>query len=124
MAWRDAPGVFLYAASKASSSAVTSVPLSIPFSRSISRTASRISWLMYLSLPLVDEIRPHNLVVRDVDLALRSGGDGHRPLAGRDQLPTEARPAPDLGVRPQRDPPALGAREVRQRAQWGGRARR
>jgi hypothetical protein len=46
VACREAPGVFLYAASSASSRAATSVPLSIPFSRSISRTASTISWLI------------------------------------------------------------------------------
>ena len=51
VACRDAPGVFLYAASRASSSARTRVSSSIPFSRSICLTASRISRLTGYRLP-------------------------------------------------------------------------
>ena len=50
-AWREAPGVFLYAARSASSSAATSVPVSMPFSRSIVRMPSMISWLMSSPIP-------------------------------------------------------------------------
>src|SRR5579864_2165968 len=88
VAWRDAPGVFLYAASNASSSAETSAPSSIPLSRSISRTASMISWL--ISHPLVDEVRPHDLVVRNfgvVDLHVARIRGHELPL----QLPAPER---------------------------------
>src|SRR5262249_59529868 len=111
MAWRDAPGVFVYAASSASSSAVTRVPLSIPFSRSMSRTASRISWLM--SQPFVNQIRPHDLVVRDVHLALGPGGDGHRRLVAGVRLPPKPPPPLNLPGRPYPAPPALTPRKVR-----------
>src|SRR5487761_274051 len=78
-AWRDAPGVFLYAASSASSSADTSAPSSMPLSRSISRTASMISWLMsHLS---VDQVRPHDLVVRNLGLV-----DPHTALICKNNL--------------------------------------
>src|SRR4051812_12210276 len=77
VAWRDAPGVFLYAASRASSSAATSAPSSIPLSRSISRTASMISWLM--PLPLVDQVAPHDRVVRNVHVG---AVDGDRQRVG------------------------------------------
>src|SRR5581483_7934685 len=46
-----------------SSRAATSAPSSMPLSRSISRTASMISWL--ISHPLVDQVRPHDLLERD-----------------------------------------------------------
>src|SRR5438874_5792532 len=79
VACRDAPGVFLYAASNASSSADTSAPSSMPLSRSISRTASMISWLMsHLS---VDQVRPHDLVVRNLGLV-----DFHAALVCEDDL--------------------------------------
>src|SRR3954470_6132024 len=77
VACRDAPGVFLYAASSASSSAMTSAPSSIPLSRSISRTASMISWLM--GLPLVDQVAPHDQLVRDVHLG---AVDAHHERVG------------------------------------------
>src|SRR5581483_774207 len=95
-----APGVFLYAARRASSSAATSAPSSIPLSRSISRTASMISWLM--SHPLVDQVRPDDVVVRDLGLV---DLDGAR--VGGDELAAEAAlPRPEL------DAVADGVREV------------
>src|SRR5581483_2110887 len=84
---RDAPGVFLYAASSASSRAATSAPSSIPLSRSISRTASMISWLF--SHPLVDQIRPDDLLVRDFGVV-----DLHVARVRRDELALEL-PAPE-----------------------------
>src|SRR5437764_161736 len=104
-AWRDAPGIFLYAARSASSSAATSVPCSMPLSRSISRTASMISWLM--ALPFVDQVAPDDRVVRDVELAAVHA-DLHGGLAGRDDLAAETA----IG-RAQCDASAEGVPEVR-----------
>src|ERR1700757_3418872 len=83
-AWRDAPGVFLYAARSASSRAATSAPSSIPLSRSISRTASRISWL--ISRSLVDQVGPHDLGIRDLGFGPVRGGDLHALLARGENL--------------------------------------
>ena len=84
VAWRDEPGVFLYAARSASSSAWISVSPSMPFSRSIVRTASMIS-LVIVCLPFVDQVAPHDRLVGDVyGFVLRA--DRHGPLAGVDHL--------------------------------------
>src|SRR5437868_2075394 len=112
-ACRAASGVFLYAASKASSSAATSVPLSMPFSRSISRIPSMISWL--IALPLVDQVAPHDGVVRDVHF-VSLGGEPERPLACRDDLAAEPAAAADVPVGAQRHTPPDGVAEVRRLA--------
>src|SRR5438309_11609357 len=51
----------------------------MPLSRSISRTASMISWLM--SHRSVDQVRPHDLVVRNLGLV-----DFHAALVCEDDL--------------------------------------
>src|SRR6185369_2375714 len=55
--------------------------------RSISRTASTISWLI-LSLPFLDQIHPHDAVVRYVDGVARPVRELQRALARRDDLAT------------------------------------
>ena len=62
-----------------------SCPASIPFSRSISRTASTISWLIR-HLPFVDQIGPHDRVVRYVERLAAPVLELERPLAGCDDL--------------------------------------
>src|SRR5438128_10040917 len=89
VAWRDAPGVFLYAASSASSSAWISVSPSIPFSRSIVRTASMIS--RDISVPFVDEVAADDLLVRHLYVFVL-GLDGHGALAGSHDLAAEPPP--------------------------------
>src|SRR5919204_5225797 len=98
------------AASSASSSAWMSVFSSIPFSRSIVLTASMISRLM--SLPLVDHVAPHDLVVRDEYRLGALGAELHAPLARIDDLAAEALAAADLVLRPERDAAADGVGEV------------
>src|SRR5213080_2351459 len=71
-----------------------SVSSSIPFSRSIARTASTISRLM--PSPFVDQVAPHDRVVRDVH-GLAAGGDADRAAPGGDELAAEALPAFDRG---------------------------
>src|SRR3954468_11368836 len=56
----------------------------MPFSRSISRIPLMISWL--IALPLVDQIAPHDGVVRDVHF-VTLGLQAERPLARRDAEP-------------------------------------
>src|SRR5438067_310704 len=80
------------------------------FSRSASRTASTISWLIPL-LPFLDQVGPHDLLVRDVnrvavgcelDGALAGGDDRAAPGTRRPGLdphrltdrPFEVRPRP------------------------------
>src|SRR5512133_3023926 len=88
VAWRAAPGVFLYAANSASSSAWISVSPSIPFSRSIVRTASMISLDISLR-PFVDQIAPHDLAVRDVHCFV-GGLDGDGAIVDVDDLAAHA----------------------------------
>src|SRR5881394_3648078 len=82
----------------------------MPFSRSIARTASTISRLM--PSPFVDQIAPHDLLVRDVH-CVAAGGDAHRAAAGREQLAAEALPALDRGRRAHPDAAADRTLEVR-----------
>src|SRR5690349_2395460 len=84
----------------------------MPLSRSISRTASMISWL--ISHPLVDQVRPHDLVVRDLGLV-----DRHVVLVGEDDLAAE----PAL-ARAELDPASDDAGEVVRLAEGPSRARR
>src|SRR4051812_29045037 len=86
----------------------------MPFSRSISRIPSMISWL--IPLPLVDQVAPHDRVVRDVHF-VRLGGEPERPLARGYDLAPEAPPAADVPFRPERDTPADRVPEVRRLAQ-------
>src|SRR5690349_177716 len=104
-ACREAPGVFLYAARSASSRAETSAPSSMPLSRSISRTASMISWL--ISHPLVDQVRPHDVLVRDLGLV-----DAHAARIRGHELAADA-----AVTRAQLDSAADGAGEVLRLAQ-------
>src|SRR5919204_5033534 len=98
------------AASSASSSAWMSVFSSIPFSRSIVLTASMISRLM--SLPLVDHVAPHDLVVRD-EYGLAAGrAEPDAALAGVEDLAAEPLPPGDLVLSAERDAAADGAGEV------------
>src|SRR5205085_1575325 len=83
---------------------------SIPFSRSIVLTASMISRLM--SLPLVDHVAPHDLVVRDEYRLGAIGAELHAPLARVEDLAAESLAAADLVLRAQRDPAADGVGEV------------
>src|SRR5438876_6016312 len=122
VAWRDAPGVFLYAASSASSSAWISVFSSIPFSRSIVLTASMISRLM--SLPLVDHVAPYDLAVRDEHGLGALGAQAEALVAGGEDLAAEPLPAADLLRRPDGDPAADRSSEVRRLAEWPLEARR
>src|SRR5262249_29449633 len=110
VAWREAPGVFLYAARSASSRAATSVPCSIPLSRSISRTASMISWLM--TLPFVDEVAPDELAVRDGDRLIRVGGDGQGLVVRSEDDAAEALAPADLARGAERDAAAEGIAKV------------
>src|SRR5256714_6727142 len=87
-----------------------SVFSSIPFSRSIVLTASMISRLM--SLPLVDHVAPHDLVVRDEYRLGAPGAELHAPLARVEDLAAEPFPAADLVLRAQRDAAADGVGEV------------
>src|ERR687888_418439 len=110
VAWRDAPGVFLYAASSASSSAWMSVFSSIPFSRSIVLTASMISRL--ISLPLVDHVAPHDLGVRDEYRLAAVRAELHASPAGVEDLAPEPPPSVDLVLRAEGDAAADGVGEV------------
>src|ERR1700724_854281 len=83
----------------------------MPFSRSISRTASTIS-LLLPPLPFVDQVGPHDRVVRDVDRLPGLGCEREGPLARRLHL---SQAAPRLG--PQAHAPAERPLEVRTRAQ-------
>src|ERR1700748_1372899 len=74
-AYLAAPGVFLYAESRASSSAAIRRSEEIPFSRSRTRTASRISLLMRSALHQVASV---DLRIRDRD---DPGIRRHRHLA-------------------------------------------
>ena len=60
--------------------------------------------------PFVDQVAPHDRLVRDVHAP--PGGHGDRVLAGLDDLAAEAPPAADLGIRAQRDLPADRVAEV------------
>src|SRR5438105_4873603 len=64
-----------------------------------------------ISASLVDQVAPHDRLVRDLDGACRRG-DLERSLARGHDLTTEAGAAGDLGVGAQRDAPADGAAEV------------
>src|SRR5919204_4020144 len=89
------------AASSASSSAWMSVFSSIPFSRSIVLTASMISRLM--SLPLVDHVAPHDLVVRDEYRLAAVRAELHASLTGGEDFAAEPLPPADLVLRAERD---------------------
>src|SRR5712691_23534 len=117
VACREAPGVFLYAASSASSSAWISVSPSIPFSRSIVRTASMIS--RDISVPFVDEVAADDVLVRHL-YVLVLGLDDHGAFAGIYDLAAEAL----LRLRAERDAAADGVAEMLRRAQRPGEARR
>src|SRR5581483_9137113 len=95
----------------ASSSAATSVSGSIPFSRSISRTASTISCVIRY-LPFVDQVGPHDLVVRYVGRLGALALEPERAFAGSDDL---AAHAPTRGL--QLHLPAESALEVLARAE-------
>src|SRR5919201_4144649 len=116
-AWRDEPGVFLYAARSASSSAAISVSPSIPLSRSSSWTSSMISRL--ISAPLFDQVSPHDLRVRDVHL-VAVDADRDRFVVGTDDLASYLGPLGGL----QLDPPADRAAEVLRLAERPFEARR
>src|SRR5436190_733782 len=109
-AWRVASGVFLYAASSASSSAAIRMPSSMPFSFSMVWIPSMISWLM--SLPLVDQIPAHDRVVPDVERLRSRDGQRHRVLAGGEHLAPKSLASFELPPRPDRDPAPYGRREV------------
>ena len=73
----------------------------MPFSFSMAWMPSMISWLM--SLPLVDQIGPHDGLVRDSKRfarSWRSERDG--AVGGLDHLALEAVPSLDLTVGPAR----------------------
>src|SRR5438876_12229443 len=93
----------------------------MPFSRSIARTASTISRLM--PSPFVDQIAPHDLLVRDVH-CVGAGGDAHRPAPGREQLAAEALPALDRTRGAHPDPAPHRPLEVRGLAERPFEARR
>src|SRR5215216_6217205 len=122
VACRAAPGVFLYAASKASSSARTRVSSSMPFSRSICLTASRISRLNLLP-PFLDQVSADDGLVGDVE-PLLPHSDRCLALTGVDDLPPEALSPGHLDVRPHHNALAEGAREVLLRAQRPLQSRR
>src|SRR5436190_3668617 len=121
VACREAPGVFLYAASSASSRAVTSAPSSMPLSRSISRTASMISWL--ISHPLVDQVAPHDRLVRNVHVGAVDA-DAQLVRARLGHLTLEPGASGERLGRAQRDRAADDAREVLRLAQRTGGAGR
>src|SRR5581483_10376923 len=123
LAWRDAPGVFLYAAWRASSRAWIRVSSSIPFSFSIVLTASMISLLMSSS-PFVDEVAPHDLAVRDHNGLAAAGAEAQGAFVCRDHLAAKALAAADLVLGAHGDLPADGIAEVRGRAQRPLDARR
>src|SRR5581483_12406877 len=64
----------------------------------------------------VDQVAPHDLLVRDVERGV-ADGDRHPALAGGDDLAPETGPARDLVPGAQRHPAAYRAREVRGLAQ-------
>jgi hypothetical protein len=68
-----------------------------------------ISWL--IAPPLVDQVAPHDGVVRDVHF-VTLGLQAERTLARRDDLPAEAPPAADVTVRTQRHAPSHRVAEV------------
>src|SRR6516165_11407759 len=86
------------------------MPSSIPFSRSMPWIPSMISWLM--SLPLVDQVRPHDRAVRDVQLLGARRDDGHDSLARSDHLAAEPTPAARPVLRANRDLPPDRGREM------------
>src|SRR2546423_11659282 len=87
----------------------------------MSRTASMISWLM--SLPFVDQVAPHDRVVRDVYIvAVDADRDG--PFAGVPEFPFEVFAARDLGAGLESDVATDDAPEVLGRAERAGEARR
>src|SRR5215218_1327217 len=116
-AWRAAPGVFLYAASRPSSSAFTSTPSSMPFSRSSARTASMISRLMSIPRSVVDQVSPHDRVVRDLHRLGSSGCDLQAALTRRDQLAAKTLAAAELRVGAELDLSSHRPLEVRGLAQ-------
>ena len=111
VACRDAPGVFLYAASSASSRAATSVPaldslLALDLANGVN------DLLAHRLDPFIDQIGPHDLVVRDVHRLRR------RSAIWTDRSPAETtvpRARPVVGL--QAHVAADGALEVVSRAQ-------
>src|SRR5260221_8217253 len=77
------------------------VSSSIPFSRSIVLTASMISLLM--SVPFVDEVAPHDLVVRDLHAPAVGDDERQVSVVGRGNRAAKLLPAVQLVLRPYRD---------------------
>src|SRR2546421_12990268 len=95
---------------------------SIPFSRSIVLTASMISRLM--SLPLVDHVAPHDLLVRDEYRLAALRAEPDPLLAHRQHLAAESLPAGDLVLGANGHAPPDGVGEVRRLAGRPPEARR
>src|SRR5918999_1433756 len=96
----------------------------MPFSRSSARTASMISRLMSVPRSVVDQVPPHDRVVRDLHRLGALRRQLQAPLPGRDELATEALASADFAGRSQSDPTADGPLEVRGLAQRPLGARR
>src|SRR5438270_883715 len=95
---------------------------SIPFSRSIVLPASMISRLM--SLPLVDHVAPHDLLVRDEYRLAALRAEPDPLLAGGQHLAAESLPAGDLVLGADGHAPPDGVGEVRRLAERPLEARR
>src|SRR5205085_9367407 len=95
---------------------------SIPFSRSIVLTASMMSRL--IPLPLVNQVAPHDRVVRDVRrLAVRDADRQTSVVCGENSA-LEALPPSDLALRAERDLPADHVPEMGRLAERPLEARR
>src|SRR3954447_7535194 len=119
-AYLAAPGVFLYADSRASSRAAISRSDEIPFSRSRTRTASTISLLMRSALQQVASV---DVRVRDRDHPV-VGRHRHLTVARADELPGEGHTPVVLLACAYASLPAYEAAEVMRLGQGTLRPRR
>src|SRR5262249_38021984 len=121
LACRDDPGVFLYAARSASSSAWIRVSSSIPFSFSIVLTASMISLLISVTpfrvIAFVDEVAPHDRVIRDQNSLAAFRAEAESALVRRQDLAAEALASFDVALGAHGNLPSHHAPEVRRRSQ-------